>query len=106
LLSLTNVEIYYIQLHYILFNMKFSTAIFIATTFSTTALAAVASKADCRCTPEQACWPVESQWAALNQTVGGKLIKGVPPAAVCHEPNYNEEQCEKVKANFGKADFQ
>ncbi|RPA83803.1 FAD-binding domain-containing protein [Ascobolus immersus RN42] len=85
--------------------MKFSTAIFIATTFSTTALAAVASKADCRCTPEQACWPAENQWKKLNETVGGKLIKGVPPAAVCHEPNYNEAECEKVKANFGKADF-
>lgn len=38
----------------------------------------------CKCSPADDCWPKANLWDALNITVGGNLIKNVPPAAVCY----------------------
>lgn len=43
-------------------------------------------------------WPSLSQWAALNTTVSGRLLKPSPPGAVCHpdQPSYNVTECSVV----------
>ncbi|KAF2993290.1 hypothetical protein E8E14_000402 [Neopestalotiopsis sp. 37M] len=43
--------------------------------------------------PGDSRWPTDSEWAALNQTVGGNLIRGVPLAQDCYGSNANEEKC-------------
>ena len=42
----------------------------------------------CKCSPVDPCWPSTAQWSSLNQTVGGRLIRVIPPAAVCY-PSFN-----------------
>ncbi|KAF4219238.1 hypothetical protein CNMCM6805_006951 [Aspergillus fumigatiaffinis] len=48
------------------------------------------------------CWPSESEWTSLNETVSGRLIKTVPVASVCYpsEPAYNPETCQSVRSNW------
>lgn len=36
------------------------------------------------CQPGQPCWPTSAQWAALNATVGGRLIAVTPYGAPCY----------------------
>lgn len=55
----------------------------------------------CKCFPGDACWPTGAEWASFNKTVGGKLIKTIPSARVCHntfgeEKTYNEAACAEV----------
>src|ERR1700760_3369781 len=53
----------------------------------------------CKAAPGSPSWPSDSTWAALNKTVGGVLIKAVPPGGVCHpgQPNYNNNaSCQAV----------
>lgn len=38
----------------------------------------------CKCYSDNACWPTNADWAALNRTVSGALQPAIPPAAVCH----------------------
>lgn len=106
--------------------MKFSTLISFAI-LGTTALAAAtpassssttslkrrvrrtncpAKVTSCKCLPGDACWPKPQLWNALNNTVGGRLIASDPPAKVCHDPHYDEEKCNHVKANYLDADWQ
>lgn len=63
----------------------------------------------CKCAPSDLCWPSEDEFNALNQTVAGKLIKGVPPGSVCYQEspwsNYNEADCEYVRANWLNSTF-
>lgn len=42
----------------------------------------------CKCYPGESCWPSASEWSALNQTVGGRLVRVFPPGAVCY-PSFN-----------------
>jgi hypothetical protein len=54
----------------------------------------------CRCLPGDACWPAADAWAALNETVDGRLIADVPIGSPCHDPNYDLLACENLKANW------
>lgn len=50
----------------------------------------------CRCFPGDLCWPTVSEWAAFNETVGGRLVATQPLAAVCHYDvflAYDAEAC-------------
>ncbi|RYP65454.1 hypothetical protein DL769_006309 [Monosporascus sp. CRB-8-3] len=42
------------------------------------------SQSNCRCFPGNACWLTPAEWAAFNETVGGRLVATVPMASVCH----------------------
>ncbi|KAJ5754811.1 hypothetical protein N7533_004354 [Penicillium manginii] len=55
-------------------------------------------KDDCKCGPSDPCWPSVKEWDALNQTVSGRLLKTVPPAAVCYKSReeYNEKKCKEI----------
>ncbi|KAJ5667199.1 hypothetical protein N7507_003063 [Penicillium longicatenatum] len=48
----------------------------------------------CRCIPNDSCWPSMNEWSKFNATVSGRLIKTVPLAAPCHYPTYNSTECQ------------
>ncbi|PVF95626.1 FAD-binding domain-containing protein [Serendipita vermifera] len=52
------------------------------------------------CTYPQPCWPSNSEWNSLNSTLHGSLIRARPPAYVCHQPTFDEAQCQVVKQNW------
>ena len=68
--------------------------LFALLSFGTTAAAA---NATCRCAPLDSCWPSAKDWAALNNTIDGRLIKTVPLGSACHDPTYNEKECQKIQ---------
>jgi hypothetical protein len=45
-------------------------------------------------------WPSDSAWAKFNTTLGGALIKGVPPALVCYAGTYDATQCAEVTDQY------
>ncbi|RGP69685.1 putative isoamyl alcohol oxidase [Fusarium sporotrichioides] len=55
---------------------------------------------NCRCLPSDDCWPSDEVWTKFNSTVNGALIATVPLGSPCHEPNYDEEACAAVKADW------
>jgi hypothetical protein len=46
-----------------------------------------------RCAYGDDCWPDAQTWNGFNTTVGGRLIRSFPSAAVCHTERYNADQC-------------
>ncbi|KAI3541429.1 isoamyl alcohol oxidase [Colletotrichum filicis] len=54
----------------------------------------------CTCTDGDSCWPSKLQWQDLNASVGGRLIAPVPPASVCHDPNYDEAECAAIRKDW------
>ena len=64
---------------------------------------------DCKCGPNDACWPSKRDWDRLNSTVNGRLIKTVPIGAVCHDsydgqPTYDAAACTQLQATWGIVD--
>lgn len=64
------------------------------------------SSYSCKCYEGERCWPNVSAWNALNSTVGGRLLKFVPHAAVCHNEfegsaTFNAAGCAEATANQG-----
>lgn len=55
--------------------------------------------------PGDDCWPSLEAWNALNSSVEGRLIRGIPPASVCYpqEPNYNPQACQKVVSKWSSS---
>ncbi|ORY15247.1 hypothetical protein BCR34DRAFT_478065 [Clohesyomyces aquaticus] len=51
------------------------------------------------CVPGQACWPSPSQWAKLNQTIGGNLKVTLPWAAPCYT-DPSSDQCKNVGSHY------
>ena len=52
---------------------------------------------DCKCFPEEECWPTADEWEVLNQTVYGRLIATTPLGKVCHDPYYDAAECDRLK---------
>jgi hypothetical protein len=52
----------------------------------------------CKAAPGTASWPSADTWVSLNQTVGGQLIKTIPPGSVCHAQQqfYSPQLCPLV----------
>ena len=64
---------------------------------------------NCRCGPEDSCWPSKQDWDNLNSTVGGHLVKTVPLGAVCrysfgNVSYYDATACAKLKASWNLVD--
>jgi hypothetical protein len=82
-------------------NMKFNSAkgAFMCLLLSTTQVHALdATNSNCRVLPSDHDWPGPAKWAALNETLRGKLIASVPLAIVCHDgPHYNEAACTTLR---------
>ncbi|KAI1374395.1 FAD-binding domain-containing protein [Hypoxylon crocopeplum] len=51
---------------------------------------ALADAPDCRAQPGSADWPLEQEWSQLNSSLGGALITGTPPAAVCYDGPFKD----------------
>ncbi|KXH29855.1 FAD-dependent monooxygenase [Colletotrichum nymphaeae SA-01] len=47
----------------------------------------VSADSHCKTTPYDTTWPSDSDWTALNQSVGGALIKTRPVASSCYDGN-------------------
>lgn len=58
------------------------------------------TNSSCRFLPTDSAWPTESRWAKLNQTVGGRLIRGVPLAQVCYGPNIDAAKCAEITEDW------
>ncbi|RAH51121.1 FAD-binding domain-containing protein [Aspergillus brunneoviolaceus CBS 621.78] len=48
---------------------------------------------DCRCMPNDPCWPSSREWNAFNRTVNGHLVRFRPVGSVCHGRDYNPAGC-------------
>ncbi|KAJ8059942.1 hypothetical protein OCU04_011561 [Sclerotinia nivalis] len=62
----------------------------------------------CKITPQDASWPSEADWTALNTSISGTLIKTLPPASSCYPGNpFNSAQnCSSVQENWLLASWQ
>lgn len=60
----------------------------------------------CKSYPGDADWPSNAGWTALNSSLSGALVKGIPPAAACYKgPYYDKAKCEVVKASQASSRF-
>ncbi|KAI1760167.1 FAD-binding domain-containing protein [Hypoxylon sp. FL1150] len=55
---------------------------------------------ECKYLPGDANWPSQDEWAALNNTVGGRLIATVPLGSPCHDPAYDNELCASLQEQW------
>jgi hypothetical protein len=55
---------------------------------------------ECLCLPGDACWPSQNTWSALNSTVNGKLVATIPIGSPCHDPTFDGDACENLKAQW------
>jgi len=60
----------------------------------------------CKAVPGSPSWPSLAKWAALNQSVDGRLLQPSPPATACHEPEYNAAVCANIALDWTIIDFQ
>ncbi|KAF2818953.1 FAD/FMN-containing isoamyl alcohol oxidase-like protein MreA [Ophiobolus disseminans] len=56
-------------------------------------------KPSCKSFPGFEGWPSAERWSAFNASLGGALIKGIPPAAAC----YNGEFKDKARCTVAKS---
>lgn len=61
----------------------------------------------CKNTEKSKDWPSLHAWAALNGTLGGRLLAPAPPGAVCHksQPTYNSTECASVAKAWTTYEF-
>ncbi|KAF9262226.1 FAD-binding domain-containing protein [Marasmius fiardii PR-910] len=59
----------------------------------------------CRILPGDSSWPTQDVWDAFNNSIDGRVIKTVPIGSVCHDPSYDEEQCNVVRSNWRNPAF-
>jgi hypothetical protein len=57
---------------------------------------------ECRVLPGDANWPDAAAWAALNETVNGRLVATVPIGHVCHDPTYDADACAALQQSWTK----
>ncbi|KAK0617535.1 isoamyl alcohol oxidase, partial [Immersiella caudata] len=63
------------------------------------------SSSQCKCSPVDPCWPSNQKWSSLNQTVGGRLQRVIPPGAVCYDsfngiPTADPAKCAAVASQW------
>ncbi|KAI2616846.1 FAD-binding domain-containing protein [Hypoxylon sp. NC1633] len=54
----------------------------------------------CKYLPGDPNWPSQDDWAALNNSVGGRLVATVPLGSPCHDPTYDEELCTSLQEQW------
>lgn len=59
-----------------------------------------ASSRPCKVFPGDERWPSDCIWTQFNSTLGGVLIKGVPPAIVCYKESYDGAKCASMVAKY------
>ncbi|PQE16637.1 FAD FMN-containing isoamyl alcohol oxidase protein [Rutstroemia sp. NJR-2017a BBW] len=58
------------------------------------------TKTKCRYLPSDPEWPNQATWRQLNQTVGGRLIPGVPLGRPCYEPQLDTTECSQIQDEY------
>ncbi|KAF2759926.1 FAD-binding domain-containing protein [Pseudovirgaria hyperparasitica] len=51
----------------------------------------------CRTIPGDTSWPDSKAFDDFNKTVNGRLISTVPIASVCHQPDFDQAQCDALR---------
>ncbi len=60
----------------------------------------------CKAYPGTAAWPPDDEWARLNSSLGGALLKPSPPGAVCYPgPLQDAKQCQFLLFNSFSSRF-
>ncbi|KAK3310815.1 uncharacterized protein B0T15DRAFT_50990 [Chaetomium strumarium] len=61
----------------------------------------------CKAVPGTPGWPSARDWAALNESLAGRLLQPPPPGAVCHpgEESYDATECSAVRAAWSSYEF-
>ena len=60
----------------------------------------------CRAFPGEANWPRDNEWTRLNSSLGGALLRPLPPGAVCYlGPNYDSTKCDYLLNNASSGRF-
>ncbi|KAJ8085852.1 hypothetical protein PM082_004671 [Marasmius tenuissimus] len=54
----------------------------------------------CKSLPTDESWPSIGLWDTFNQSIDGRLIKTVPVAAVCHDPDFDEQRCKYIQERW------
>lgn len=63
-------------------------------------------KPTCKNFPGDDAWPSSSRWQAFNISLGGALLRAVPPAAACYEGEFkNEARCAAARRGQNDALF-
>jgi hypothetical protein len=63
-------------------------------------------KVPCKIIPGDNDWPSLYRWSALNITLGGTLLRAVPPAAACYSGKYeNASTCSLVRQRSRSSNF-
>ncbi|KAF5372522.1 hypothetical protein D9758_005275 [Tetrapyrgos nigripes] len=60
---------------------------------------------DCRILPTDPSWPTKHEWDAFNKSIDGRLVNTVPLASPCHDPTFNQEQCDTIRNNWHIPEF-
>jgi hypothetical protein len=61
------------------------------------------SLARCKVNPGDSAWPKPDEWAQLNRTLGGALLKSVPAASICYSngtQGHDGAACSTLAANW------
>ncbi|KAF1817328.1 FAD/FMN-containing protein [Eremomyces bilateralis CBS 781.70] len=53
-----------------------------------------------RCSFGDRCWPSSQEWRTFNKSVSGRLIASVPAALPCHDPDFNEGDCQAARTGW------
>ncbi|GKZ23184.1 hypothetical protein AbraIFM66951_000728 [Aspergillus brasiliensis] len=63
--------------------------------------------ANCKTAPGDAAWPSVEEWSALNQSIGGTLIRTTPAASSCYagNPLGSSYNCSSVKDHWSYAAY-
>ncbi|KAF5981097.1 isoamyl alcohol oxidase [Fusarium coicis] len=71
------------------------------------ALASPTEPPRCKLSPFDATWPIDTEWTALNNSIGGTLIKTRPAASSCYKTNPFDStlNCNIVEANWTQSNF-
>jgi hypothetical protein len=60
----------------------------------------------CRAWPGSHDWPTEAEWKQLNVSLGGALLRPLPPASACYQGEaYNETTCRWLVNQSGRTHF-
>ncbi|THU90643.1 FAD binding domain protein [Dendrothele bispora CBS 962.96] len=69
------------------------------------ALASFTIGKNCRILPTDPSWPTQDVWDAFNNSVDGRLVKTIPLGNPCHDPTFNQEQCDTIRNNWHIPEF-
>ncbi|KAI5863941.1 FAD-binding domain-containing protein [Durotheca rogersii] len=63
-------------------------------------------ESECKVFPGDPAWPAAEEWARLNATLGGVLLRPTPSAAVCYPgPDYDPERCQFLVSSASSSHY-